>query len=262
VRIGSFSGQVNAMAKRILVVEDEAGIQELLRLNLAMAGFEVDVVPDVDAGWHRLGQHGADLMLVDWNMPGRPGVWLVNRLRADAAHKHVPVIMLTARDDEQDKLQAFESGVDDYVTKPFRPRELIARIHALLRRSVRDKDMRVIEVDGLCLNHDARRVTVRGMAVDMGPTEYRLLHFLVSHPMRVHSRQQLLDHVWGDVAALQERTVDAYVGRLRTLLESAGHPPCIETVRSVGYRLVRHGAVGVAHTMNRPRTGLDAAWIS
>jgi two-component system, OmpR family, phosphate regulon response regulator PhoB len=227
------------MSKRILVIEDEPAIQELLRINLSMAGYEVTQALDVDHAMASMLVAVPDLVLVDWNMPGRSGVSFVRALRSDPVKSLIPVIMLTARDDELDKVLAFSAGVDDYVTKPFNTRELLARVHAHLRRSLRDVEQVVVEVDGLRLNHDQRRVTVGANTITLGPTEYRLLHFLMKNPMRVHTRGQLLDHVWGDSAELQERTVDAYVGRLRCLIEEAGHHVCIETVRSAGYRFVK-----------------------
>ena len=217
------------MVKRILVVEDEPGIQELWELNLSMAGYRVGLAADADQAMSQLRLSPPDLVLLDWNMPGRSGVALMRQLRQDSQTRQLPVIMLTARDDEQDKVTAFEAGADDYVTKPFRARELIARVQALLRRVSREDLPDVLEIDGLRLLHDQRRVMVGTSEVVLGPTEYRLLHFLVKHPMRVHSRSQLLDQVWGNYADLQERTVDAYVGRLRQLQGRAQHsatPAC------------------------------------
>jgi len=245
----------------ILVVEDEPGIQELLRLNLEMAGYRVVQAMDVAQAQQCARAQRPDLVLIDWNMPGHPGVWLVRWLRAEGWGQDIPVIMLTARDDEHDKVLAFESGVDDYVTKPFRPRELLARVQALLRRCGQRSTCTVLEIDGLVVNRDTRQVMASGVEINLGPTEYKLLCFLMTHPQRVHSRAQLLDHVWGTEAELQERTVDVYVGRLRGVIEAMGHPPCIETVRAVGYRFVRR-------TEERRTTGTlpsfaqGAAWTS
>ena len=227
------------MAKRILVVEDDPAIQELLRLNLTMAGYTVHQAGDADAASAYLQEAESDLIVVDWNMPGRSGVWLVRHLRASPVHRFCPVIMLTARDDEHDKVLAFDAGADDYVTKPFKVRELLARVQALLRRSNGSYDQSVLAIDGLVIHVEQHRVMVGDAQVNLGPTEYKLLLFLVSNPMRVHTRAQLLSHVWGHASDLQERTVDAYVARLRTMVETAGHHACIETVRSVGYRFVR-----------------------
>jgi two-component system phosphate regulon response regulator PhoB len=185
-------------------------------------------------------------------MPGQSGVSFVRRIRAEQQQRHIPVIMITARDHEQDKVLAFEAGVDDYLTKPFKLREMLARVEALLRRSAAGVPTHVIEIDGLCLDHACRLVKVGGKEIAMGPTEYKLLHFLVSHPMRVHSRQQLLNHVWGNTVELQDRTVDAYVGRLRSLIHATGHHPCIETVRSTGYRFIKR-----SETVLPARAGQD-----
>jgi two-component system phosphate regulon response regulator PhoB len=228
-----------AMAKKILVVEDEPGIQELLQLNLSMAGYEVIQAYDADQAMARMRVTTPDLVMIDWNMPGHPGVWFVKHLRGDELRGGIPVIMLTARDDEQDKVLAFECGVDDYVTKPFKTRELLARVQALLRRSTQHAEQIVLDIDGLRLNHATRQVRAGRADLNLGPTEYKLLHFLMSNPQRVHTRAQLLNHVWGTSAELQERTVDVYVGRLRGLLENQGHHECIETVRSVGYRFLK-----------------------
>lgn len=248
------------MVKRILVVEDEPGIQALLDLNLSMAGYRVTLAADADQALGQMRLSVPDLVLLDWNMPGRSGVALMRQLRLDTQTRQLPVIMLTARDDEQDKVTAFEAGADDYVTKPFRTRELIARVQALLRRVWREDLPDVLEIDGLRLLHDQRRVMVGACEVVLGPTEYRLLHFLVKHPMRVHSRGQLLDQVWGNYADLQERTVDAYVGRLRQLLDQAGHHACIETVRSVGYRFLRREPLPASSPAVRGRRETAAAW--
>ena len=235
------------MSKRVLVIEDEPAIQELLKLNLSMAGYEVGQAYDVNQAIAYMKIKIPDLILIDWNMPGRSGVSFVSQLRQDSASSLIPLVMLTARDDELDKVSAFSAGVDDYVTKPFKIRELLARVQAHMRRSLRDTEQVVLEVDGLRLNHDQRLVTVGKNQIILGPTEYRLLHFLMKHPMRVHTRAQLLDHVWGDSAELQERTVDAYVGRLRCLIEAAGHPVCIETVRSAGYRFLKRNTALTSH---------------
>lgn len=236
------------MAKRILVVEDEPGIQELLKLNLSMSGYEVDQAFDADQAFASVRQARPDLVLIDWNMPGHPGIWFVRRLRDDPARWAIPVIMLTARHDEHDKVLAFESGADDYVTKPFNTRELLARIQALIRRAAALNSQNVIELDGLRLDHDIRKVTLHGAELELGPTEYRLLHFLMSNCHRVHTREQLLNQVWGTSAELQERTVDVYVGRLRHLFETHGHHECIETIRSVGYRFIVKGHAAVQLT--------------
>jgi len=227
------------MLKHILVVEDEPGIQELLRINLSMAGYQVTQAFNAAEALVFLHSSLPDLMLVDWNMPGRSGISLVSAVRADVRLGTVPMIMLSARGEELDKVLALDAGVDDYVTKPFKPRELRARVHSLLRRAGGAFEPGVIEIDGLRLNHADRRVLIGSREITVSSVEYKLLHFLVLHPMRVHSREQLLDHVWQNGEELQARTVDAYVARLRSTLLAAGHPPCIETVRAMGYRFVR-----------------------
>jgi two-component system phosphate regulon response regulator PhoB len=246
------------MAKSILVVEDEPGIQELLKLNLTMAGYEVCQAYDADQALAAVRLAPPDLVLIDWNMPGHPGVWFVRRLRDDPSRSAIPVIMLTARDEEQDKVLAFECGADDYVTKPFKTRELMARIQALLRRVGPQRVQSIMEIDGLRLDHDTRKVTLRDTDLALGPTEYRLLHFLMSNPHRVHTRTQLLNHVWGNSSELQERTVDVYVGRLRSLFEEQGHHPCIETVRSVGYRFLRMSDASSMHVPLEFQTAVPA----
>jgi two-component system phosphate regulon response regulator PhoB len=224
------------MSKRILVVEDDFAIQELLRLNLTMSGFSVTLASSCDEGLERLESDRPDLMLLDWNLPGNSGVWMLRKLRAEPAHRLQPVIMLTARDCEHDKVLALETGADDYVTKPFRVRELLARVKSLLRRADVAFDQPVLDVDGLCFHLEQHRAMLGDQTIALSLTEYKLLHFLATHPLRVYSRHQLLGQVWGHAGELQDRTVDAYVARLRNALDAAGHYPCIETVRSVGYR--------------------------
>ncbi len=243
----------SVMRKSILVVEDDCDIRQLLQLNLSMTGYEVVEAPDALQAHHSMAKAVPDLILVDWNMPGQSGVSFVRRVRTEFAQRMIPIIMITARDHEQDKVLAFESGVDDYLTKPFKLRELLARVEALLRRSTLGGTSQVIEIDGLCLDHACRQVKVANKEIAMGPTEYKLLHFLVCHPMRVHSRQQLLNHVWGDSAELQDRTVDAYIGRLRNLMHASGHHPCIETVRSTGYRFIKRSELGVQSRKGQDR---------
>lgn len=240
------------MTKKILVVEDDPAIRQLLQLNLSMSGYRVTESEDALQAHHSIAQSTPDLILVDWNMPGQSGVSFVRRVRSDVELRLIPIIMITARDHEQDKVLAFEAGVDDYLTKPFKLREMLARVDALLRRSATGVPTQRIVIDGLCLDHECREVKVAGKEISLGPTEYKLLHFLVTNPMRVHSRQQLLNHVWGDTAELQDRTVDAYIGRLRSLIQATGHHACIETVRSTGYRFIRRSEV-----MPLPSAGED-----
>jgi len=180
-----------------------------------------------------------DLIVLDWMLPDLAGTALARRLRADARSKDIPIIMLTARAQEQDKVEGLESGADDYLTKPFSPKELLARIKAVLRRRAPQLTDDLIEIDGLKLDPAAHRVSVRGNELRLGPTEFKLLHFFMTHPERVYSRMQLLDQVWGDHVFVEERTVDVHIRRLRQALEATGHDRLIETVRGAGYRL--HG---------------------
>lgn len=225
------------MPANILVVEDEPAIQELLAMNLEHAGHHVLRATDAEQAIHLVRQALPDLVLLDWMLPGQSGVSFARTLRQDERTKQVPIIMLTARGQEQDKVAGLESGADDYMTKPFSPRELLARIKAVLRRRAPQLTDEVIEVGGLRLDPATHRVSGRGKQIDLGPTEFRLLHFLMTHPERVHSRTQLLDQVWGDHVFVEERTVDVHIRRLRKALEPSAHDGLIETVRGSGYRL-------------------------
>jgi two-component system phosphate regulon response regulator PhoB len=178
-----------------------------------------------------------DLVLLDWMLPGMSGIDLARRLRHDKRTKAVPIILLTARSDEQDKLQGLDTGADDYITKPFSPRELNARIKAVLRRRAPQMTDDVVQIGELRLDPASHRITGNGQPVELGPTEFRLLHFLMTHPERVHSRAQLLDHVWGDHVFVEERTVDVHIRRLRKALEPTKLDRLIQTVRGTGYRL-------------------------
>ncbi len=229
------------MTATILVVEDEAGIQELLKFTLSQHGHEVVVASDAEEGLHLLRGAMPDLILLDWMLPGMSGIDFVRRIRSDNRHKYIPVIMLTARSDERDKVQGLDMGADDYITKPFSPRELMARIKAVLRRRAPQMTEDVVEIKGLKLDPIAHRVhgDLKGTltALELGPTEFRLLHFFMTHPERVYSRSQLLDQVWGDHVFVEERTVDVHIRRLRSVLELTGHDQLIQTVRGSGYRL-------------------------
>jgi two-component system phosphate regulon response regulator PhoB len=225
----------------VLVVDDEAAIREMLQLALELAGFRVLQAPDATAALTMIVDERPDLVLLDWMMPGTSGFELLRRLRRDELTAPVPVILLTARAEEGNRVQGLEGGADDYVVKPFSPRELVARIRALLRRAAPPASETPIEVSGLKLDPVARRVRVHGRAVSMGPTEFRLLHFLMSHPERAWSRAQLLDHVWGASVYIDERTVDVHVRRLRKALEPANDEEfdcgrLVQTVRGTGYR--------------------------
>jgi two-component system, OmpR family, phosphate regulon response regulator PhoB len=225
------------MAATILVVEDEPAIQTLIAINLKRAGHGVVGALDAESAQRHINEALPDLILLDWMLPGMSGLELARRLRGDARTRGVPIIMLTARGDERDKVQGLETGADDYITKPFSPRELLARIQAVLRRRAPEATEDAVEMGGLRVDPVSHRVTANGQAVSIGPTEFRLLHFLITHPERVHSRSQLLDQVWGDHVFVEERTVDVHVRRLRAALEPTRLDSLIQTVRGSGYRL-------------------------
>ena len=228
----------------ILVVEDEPAIRELLKVNLAAAGYEVHEARDAERARIELARELPDLLLLDWMLPGQSGLALARQLRSTARTRQLPIIMLTARSDEADKVAGLEAWVDDYVTKPFSPRELKARIKSVLRRRAPEAALEALEVGELRLDPIAHRVTARGNDVALGPTEFRLLHFLLARPDRVHSRKQLLDMVWGDHVYIEERTVDVHIRRLRLALEPHGADRLVETVRGSGYRLAAAPAGG------------------
>ncbi len=227
----------------ILVVEDESAIAELIAINLRHAGFEVTLAPDADTAQAAVDGVLPDLVLLDWMLPGQSGLQLARRWRSNARTRSLPIIMLTARADEADKINGLDAGADDYLTKPFSPRELLARIRALLRRQAPEALDMAVEVSALKLDPATRRVTsgvgAESIELKMGPTEFRLLHFLMTHPERVHSRAQLLDRVWGDHVFIEERTVDVHVKRLREALAPGRCAAMIETVRGAGYRLAQ-----------------------
>ena len=229
----------------VLVVEDESAIAELIAINLRHAGFEVNVAVDAEAAQRQVDRMLPDLVLVDWMLPGQSGLQLARRWRADARTRELPIIMLTARADESDKIAGLDAGADDYLTKPFSTKELLARIRAVLRRKAPEALDTAVEVRGLRLDPATRRVSrqLDGEAreIRLGPTEFRLLHFLMTHTERVHSRAQLLDRVWGDHVFIEERTVDVHVKRLREALTPVQCAGLIETVRGAGYRLTQHG---------------------
>lgn len=222
---------------RILVVEDEPAIQELIVCNIELAGHVAIRAESSEQALELVRDSLPDLLLVDWMLPGASGVELARRLRSDRRTQAIPIILLTARSEERDKLAGLEIGADDYITKPFSPRELNARIKAVLRRRAPQATDDMVEIEGLRLDPVGHRVTGDGIDLDLGPTEFRLLHFLMTHTERVHSRTQLLDHVWGDHVFVEERTVDVHIRRLRQALSRSGHDRLVETVRGSGYRL-------------------------
>ncbi|WP_157272202.1 phosphate regulon transcriptional regulator PhoB [Azohydromonas aeria] len=230
---------------QVLVVEDESAIAEVVAMNLRHAGHEVTVVGDAEGASAAVDRVLPDLVLLDWMLPGRSGVALARQWRADARTRSLPIIMLTARSEESDRVGGLDAGADDYLVKPFSMQELLARIRAVLRRRAPEALEAVLEVPwaGLRLDPAARRVTREAggalREVRLGPTEFRLLHFLMAHPQRVHSRAQLLDRVWGDHVFIEERTVDVHVKRLREALSGVDCARLIETVRGSGYRLAQ-----------------------
>ncbi|MEL0130279.1 MAG: phosphate regulon transcriptional regulator PhoB [Betaproteobacteria bacterium] len=224
------------MAGTILIVEDEPAIAELITLTLRRGGHQTVHAESVERAITLVDQAMPDLALIDWMLPGASGVELVKKLRGDKRTKTIPIIMLTAKSEEADKLMGLETGADDYVTKPFSPKELVARIKAVLRRRSPQLTEDIVETNGLRLDPATHRITVNDTPIQMGPSEFKLLHFFMTHTERVHTRSQLLDHVWGDHVFVEERTVDVHIRRLRQALEASGHDAYIQTVRGTGYR--------------------------
>lgn len=221
----------------ILIVEDEPAILELISVNLKHVGHEVMPARDAESAVAIINNVVPDLVLLDWMLPGRSGIALARQLRENKRTKFLPIIFLTARSEEHDKVAALETGVDDYVTKPFSTRELAARIKAVLRRRAPHMTDDSVLIGDLRLDPGTHRVTGKGQLLELGPVEFRLLHYLMTHPERVHSRKQLLDEVWGDHVFVEERTVDVHIRRLRVALSPSGNERLIETVRGSGYRL-------------------------
>jgi len=224
---------------QILVVEDELAIAELVSINLRHAGHEVTLAASAEQAQAAVDAVLPDLVVLDWMLPGESGLSLARRWRAGERTRGLPIIMLTARGAESDKVSGLDAGADDYLSKPFSTQELMARIRAVLRRKAPEALDEAVEIAGLRMDPATRRVLFAGKDIRLGATEFRLLHFLMTHPERVHSRRQLLDRVWGDHVFIEERTVDVHVKRLRDALAPAGCAWMIETVRGVGYRLVR-----------------------
>ena len=224
------------MAVNILLVEDEPAIRQMVAMALRKAGYEVALTGDALEAQSHIAGHLPDLILLDWMLPGMSGVDYARQLKKNELTREIPIIMLTARGEESDKIRGFDSGADDYVTKPFSPRELVARINAVLRRAAPHVTAETIEAGGLRLDAAGHRVSAGDEVLVMGPTEYRLLHFFMTHPERVYSRSQLLDRVWGGDVYVEERTVDVHILRLRKVLAAHGHDSLIQTVRGAGYR--------------------------
>ena len=221
---------------RILVVEDEQAIRDLIAFGLRRAGCDVALAAHGQAALASIGDKRPDLVLVDWMLPEMSGLELVRQLRRDSNTRDIPIVMLTARAEEADKVAGLDSGADDYLTKPFSARELLARIQAVLRRSAPAGEAERVEFAGLTLDQAGHRVAAEGRPIPLGPTEYRLLAFLMTHPDRVYSRSQLLDRVWGGNVYVEERTVDVHIRRLRKSLEPSGYDRFVQTVRGAGYR--------------------------
>lgn len=226
------------MSAHLLVVDSDPAIQTLIRLNLTRAGHAVESTADAESALLVLDDCLPDLVLLEWDLPGQSGVSLIRRIRAQPRTRDLPIIMVSQRASEHDKIMALEAGADDYITKPFSPREMIARIQALLRRRAPHAAADTVQMAGLRLDPSTHRVTAGTCQISLGRVEFRLLNFLMHHPERVHSRSHLLDQVWGDHVFLDERTVDTHVGRLRSALQASGHHDHIETVRGSGYRFV------------------------
>ncbi|MFX1678461.1 phosphate regulon transcriptional regulator PhoB [Mitsuaria sp. CC2] len=227
---------------RILVVEDESAIAELISINLRHAGYEVTLAGNAEQAQLEVDRVLPDLVVLDWMLPGQTGLALARQWRGAARTRELPIILLTARAEEVDKVSGLDAGADDYLTKPFSTNELLARIRAVLRRKAPEALDTAVEVGGLVLDPGTRRVSREGVEVKLGPTEFRLLHFFMTHPERVHSRSQLLDRVWGDHVFIEERTVDVHVKRLREALEKVSCARMIETVRGAGYRLTQQSS--------------------
>jgi two-component system phosphate regulon response regulator PhoB len=223
------------MSATILVVEDEPQVQELVAVNLEHAGHRVRRAATAGEAVTSIREELPDVLILDWMLPDESGISLTRRLREDERTRSLPILMLTARAMEQDKISGLEAGADDYLTKPFSPKELAARIKAVLRRRAPQLADDVVEIGGLRLDPAARRVSAGGKIIELAPTEFRLLHFFMTHPERIYSRAQVLDYVWGDHVFIEERTVDVHIRRLRKALEPSGHDRFVDTVRGSGY---------------------------
>ena len=224
------------MSRTIMLVEDEAPIREMLKIVLEQAGFSVNEAEDFDIALEKMVEPYPDLVLLDWMLPGGSGVQLARKLKEHEFTRDIPIIMLTARGEEEDKVRGLEAGADDYITKPFSPKELVARIKAVMRRVTPTASDELINFAGLILDPVAHRVSANDDRVEMGPTEFKLLHFFMAHAERVYSREQLLYNVWGTNVYVEDRTVDVHIRRLRKAISAHGHDSMIQTVRGAGYR--------------------------
>ncbi len=226
------------MTTRVMVVEDDVAIRDMLSFSLRHSGFDCEAVGDAETGLEQLKKVQPDIILLDWMLPGIDGIEFIRRLRSNEYYAAIPVIMLTAKGESEDMVKGLSVGADDYVNKPFSPAELTARLKAVLRRCrlPEAEDSQAIQFDDLKIDTKSHRVTIADNRVDLGPTEFRLLHFFMKNPERAYSRGQLLDHVWGDTVYIEERTVDVHIRRLRKALEPTSHDHLVQTVRGVGYR--------------------------
>ncbi len=231
-----YEPEVNKTKDKILIIEDEEAIRDMLGYALMKEGFSCEEATDVDQARVTIESNRPSLILLDWMLPGMSGIDYARRLRSVPETRDIPIIMLTAKGEEADKIKALDTGADDYITKPFSTKELIARVKAVLRRYSGVDDSGVIEVNGLLLDPNTYRVIANEQNIEISPTEFKLLHFFITHPERVYSRSQLLDHVWGENVYVEERTVDVHIRRLRKTLEPFSFAKYIQTVRSVGYR--------------------------
>jgi two-component system phosphate regulon response regulator PhoB len=218
-----------------MIVDDEPDIREVMRFALEEGGFRTLEAGHADEA-RKLLSEAPDLVLLDWMLPGRSGLELAAQLKQNPKTREMPIIMVSARGEEEDRIKGLDTGADDYITKPFSPREMVARVNAVLRRSKPDEEKDKIEIGGLTIDDFSHRVSANGIMIDIAPTEYRLLHFFMTHADRAFTRSQLLDQVWGDQVYVEERTVDVHVRRLRKALEKTGHENLLQTVRGVGYR--------------------------
>ncbi|WP_106476826.1 phosphate regulon transcriptional regulator PhoB [Phytohalomonas tamaricis] len=223
------------MSKTVLIIDDEPAIREMIAIALEMADFNVLEAGNAQQGHALIVDEKPDMILLDWMLPGTSGIELAHRLKREETTREIPIILLTAKGEEDNKIQGLESGADDYITKPFSPRELVARLKAVLRRTTPKGIEETVEVMGLALDPASHRVTAHGQALDIGPTEYRLLQFFMTHQERAYTRTQLLDQVWGGNVYVEERTVDVHIRRLRKALGD-DHQHLVQTVRGTGYR--------------------------
>jgi two-component system phosphate regulon response regulator PhoB len=224
----------------ILVVDDDSAIREMIKLALVSNGYDVQEASNTLDARHSIARQAPDLVLLDWMLPGQSGFEFARTLQRDSGYQQIPIIMLTAREQEENKVAALEAGADDYIAKPFSVSELLARIKAVLRRTARDSDGEPLTTGALRLDPSTHRVSVNGTPLELAPMEYQLLQFFMTHPERVYSRQQLIDQVWGTSSYVEERTIDVHIRRLRKALQPSGQDQLVQTVRGAGYRFSRH----------------------